>query len=118
MSVAERRYKKRSRQGTLTAEQIKQLKSDLFTLVDGKNNPKSVERLKDELVALCGWDKYKINGPRPYVENCLESLENEGLIKSQLEEQEDVEVRTETPHPLMRDPFTVRARYSYWKVGR
>lgn len=116
MSVTERQYKARSRQGTLTAEQIKQLKSDLFTLVDGKNNLKSVERLKDELVAFCGWDKYKINGPRPYVENCLESLENEGLITSQLEEQEDVEIRTETPHPLLRDPFLFRSRCSYWRV--
>jgi hypothetical protein len=117
VSVAERRYKARSRQGTLTAEQIKQLKSDLLALVDGRTNPKAVERLEDELVRFCGWDRHKIKGPRPYVEDCLESLENEGLIKSQVEEREDVEVRTETSHPLMRDPFPDRPRYSYWKVG-
>ncbi len=85
MSVAERRYKARNRQGTLTAEQIKQLTSDLLTLVDGKRTPKSVERLKDELVSFCGWDRKKIQGPRPYVENCLESLENDGLIESHAE---------------------------------
>lgn len=82
MSESERRAKAMSGQGKLTAEQRGRLRSDLLQLMDGKTNPKSEEQLVWELVQNFGWEQRKIDGPRPYMYDCLERLENDGLVES------------------------------------
>jgi hypothetical protein len=82
MSEAERKYRARSLQGKLKPEQRAELKSDLLLLLNGKKYPKPPAQIMRELVSNCGWDRNKIFGPRPYVEDCLEELEAQGLVDS------------------------------------
>ncbi len=104
MSRAERLYKARSLQGKLTSEQIAELKADLLRLLNTKEHPKSDTQLEQELVRFCGWNRRKIVGPRPYVYDCLDGLEREGLIES------DSKYVGEFPEGYMR--------YSFWRVSQ
>jgi hypothetical protein len=90
MSAAERLSRARSLQGFLTAEQWVTLKSDLFRLLDGKKYPKAEAQLRQELVRNLGWDRRKIFGPRPFVSDCLDDLEGDGLMECDYEDTGDL----------------------------
>ena len=85
LSDSERYRKALSKQGKLTAEQLTNLAADLLRLLNSKHYPKDTAQLKQELIRFCGWSPRKIYGPRPYVADCLEILEKEGLVDSQYE---------------------------------
>jgi hypothetical protein len=85
LSARERHYKALSLQGKLTADEIRTLTDDLLRLLNGKKHPKSETQLQQELVRFCGWNRNKVFGPRPYVENCLDDLERADLIESHYE---------------------------------
>jgi hypothetical protein len=63
-------------------------KSSTWTLKNHMSDSSDAEsdaQLKQELVRFCGWDRRKIFGPRPYVDNCLEHLEYDDLVESRFE---------------------------------
>src|ERR1700681_982586 len=89
MSDAERAYEARRKQGKLTPEQRVELKSDLLRLLNSKMYPKSDSQLSYELIKNCGWERDKINGPRPFVSDALDELEAQGLIESRTQRDEN-----------------------------
>jgi hypothetical protein len=83
MSEAERFQRAKARQGKLTPEQWTDLEDDVLRLLNGKRWPKTLAQIEDELVRFCGWDRYKIKGPRSFVATELYSLEwHEKLVRS------------------------------------
>lgn len=79
MNYAERLYKAKRKQGKLTSEQIEKLRSDLLPVLD--SNFRSEKDIIWKLVRNHGWKKEKLFGPRKYVRNCLERLDDEGLVE-------------------------------------
>jgi hypothetical protein len=112
MSERERLYKALKRQGELTRQELENLKADLLQLIDGKAHPKSQAELTEQLVRFCGWNYHVVNGPRPYVNDCLERLESEGLIDSRVNPSEFKARHFESPYV---DPVPFGVRPLYWK---
>lgn len=93
MSHAERAYKAlreekarilaaRQKQGVLTDEIKARLATDILQLMNGRNHPKSLERIKDELIEVLGWPKEQIYGPGPWVLTVLKEMAIEHRIMS------------------------------------
>lgn len=85
MSHAQRLCKAKRLHGKLMPEQRQALKSDVLLLIDGKSHEKSEPQIKQELIQFLGWNRHVMNGPRPYVYECLDELIEEGLIEVRYE---------------------------------